>query len=187
MRIDDPWHRTPADGWLEEREATEAAEATAAGGAPPAGPRTPAGNPTPLGRNDPPPGRNDPPPGRNDPPHVPPAGPAAADAVHVAVQHSPAFRRVRARHRGFVLPAGAALLLVHLATVVPAAVAPELAAHRVAGPLDAGTAAGLAQLVVALLVAGAYARHARLRRDRTALELRWDTQELVRGAGECGR
>ncbi|MGH3325211.1 MAG: DUF485 domain-containing protein, partial [Streptomyces sp.] len=41
-------------------------------------------------------------------------------------------------------------------------------------------AAGLAQFASTFLLTWAYVRHARLRRDRLALELRWETQDMAR-------
>jgi uncharacterized membrane protein (DUF485 family) len=46
--------------------------------------------------------------------------------------------------------------------------------------------AGLGQFLTTFLFAWFYARHARLHRDRAALELRWDTQELTRGVAGGG-
>jgi uncharacterized membrane protein (DUF485 family) len=50
----------------------------------------------------------------------------------------------------------------------------------VAGEIYVAMVAGLAQFASTFLLTWAYARHARLRRDRAALDLRWDTQERIR-------
>ncbi|TXS57277.1 DUF485 domain-containing protein [Streptomyces sp. t39] len=120
---------------------------------------------------------------------APPAGPgeqhtapSAAD-IYLQVQRSPAFQEVRRRYRRFVVPATLAFLLWYLAYVVAATAAPGLMARPVAGAVNVAMVAGLAQFLTTFVLTWAYARHARLRRDRAALELRWDTQEMTRGAG----
>ncbi|MFF0681120.1 DUF485 domain-containing protein [Streptomyces tendae] len=105
---------------------------------------------------------------------------AAAD-VYLEVQRSAAFQEVRSRYRRFVVPAVAAFFLWYVAYVVTATTAPTLMARPVAGAVNVAMVAGLGQFLTTFLLTWAYARHARLRRDRAALELRWDTQELTRG------
>ncbi|EHN75502.1 hypothetical protein SMCF_5030 [Streptomyces coelicoflavus ZG0656] len=105
---------------------------------------------------------------------------AAAD-VYLEVQRSAAFQEVRRRYRRFVVPAVAAFLLWYVAYMVAATTAPALMARPVAGAVNVAMVAGLGQFLTTFLLTWAYARHARLRRDRAALELRWDTQELTRG------
>jgi uncharacterized membrane protein (DUF485 family) len=107
----------------------------------------------------------------------------AADArtsVYLDVQHSAAFQEVRGRYRGFVFPAAAGFLLWYLFYVVLAMTAPGLMARPVAGEINVAMLAGLAQFASTFVLTFAYARHARLRRDRAALDLRWDTQERIR-------
>ncbi|WP_217141971.1 DUF485 domain-containing protein [Streptomyces sp. AC627_RSS907] len=113
-----------------------------------------------------------------------PAGqlPRAAADVYLEVQRSAAFREVRSRYRRFVVPAVAAFFGWYVAYVVTATTAPALMARPVAGAVNVAMLAGLGQFATTFLLTWAYARHARLRRDRTALELRWNTQELTRGA-----
>lgn len=98
------------------------------------------------------------------------------------MQRSPAFQEVRSRYRRFVVPATVAFFLWYVAYVVAATAAPGLMARPVVGAVNVGLLAGLGQFLSTFLLTWAYARHARLRRDRAALELRWDTQELTRGA-----
>ncbi|MEU6881676.1 DUF485 domain-containing protein [Streptomyces sp. NPDC046712] len=111
---------------------------------------------------------------------------SAAD-IYLAVQRSPAFQEVRSRYRRFVIPAALGFLLWYLAYVVAATVAPGLMARPVAGAVNVAMVAGLGQFLSTFLLTWAYARHARLRRDRAALELRWTvydetrTQEMTRG------
>ncbi|WP_318214749.1 DUF485 domain-containing protein [Streptomyces sp. SCL15-6] len=120
---------------------------------------------------------------------VPPMRPAAAagqtprDAadVYLEVQRSAAFQEVRSRYRRFVGPAVVAFFVWYVAYVVTATAAPGLMARPVAGAVNVAMLAGLGQFLTTFLLTWAYARHARLRRDRAALELRWDTQELTRG------
>ncbi|NKQ23888.1 DUF485 domain-containing protein [Streptomyces galbus] len=107
---------------------------------------------------------------------------ATAAEVYLEVQRSEAFRQVRGRYRRFVVPATVAFFLWYVAYVVAATAAPGLMARPVAGAVNVGLLAGLGQFLSTFLLTWAYARHARLRRDRAALELRWDTQELTRGA-----
>ncbi|WP_405620024.1 DUF485 domain-containing protein [Streptomyces sp. NBC_00076] len=106
---------------------------------------------------------------------------AAAADVYLLVQRSEAFQEVRSRYRRFVVPAAAGFFVWYLAYVVTATTAPGLMARPVAGAVNVAMVAGLGQFLTTFLLTWAYAWHARLRRDRTALELRWDTQELTRG------
>ncbi|MES5818380.1 DUF485 domain-containing protein [Streptomyces sp. RG80] len=105
---------------------------------------------------------------------------AAAD-VYLQVQRSAAFQEVRGRYRRFVVPACFAFFGWYVGYVVTATTAPGLMARPVAGAVNVAMVAGLGQFLTTFLLTWAYARHARLRRDRAALELRWDTQELTRG------
>ncbi|WP_443064335.1 DUF485 domain-containing protein [Streptomyces sp. NBC_00525] len=109
-------------------------------------------------------------------------GPSSAD-IYLEVQRSEAFQEVRRRYRRFVGPATAAFLVWYLAYVVTAVTAPGLMARPVAGAVNVAMVVGLGQFLTTFLLTGAYARHARLRRDRAALDLRWETQEMTRGAG----
>ncbi|MEU9353987.1 DUF485 domain-containing protein [Streptomyces griseoloalbus] len=118
---------------------------------------------------------------------VPPArrehGAVAAADIYLDVQRSAAFREVRSRYRRFVVPAVAVFFAWYVAYVVTATTAPQLMARPVAGAVNLGMLAGLGQFLTTFLFTWAYVRHARLRRDRAALELRWDTQELARERG----
>ncbi|KQX56364.1 MULTISPECIES: DUF485 domain-containing protein [unclassified Streptomyces] len=105
----------------------------------------------------------------------------SAAEIYLEVQRSPAFQEVRGRYRRFVFPATLAFLLWYLAYVVAATAAPGFMARPVAGAVNVAMIAGLGQFLSTFLLTWAYARHARLRRDRAALELRWDTQEMTRG------
>ncbi|WP_155056249.1 DUF485 domain-containing protein [Streptomyces blattellae] len=106
---------------------------------------------------------------------------AAAD-VYLEVQRSAAFREVRSRYRRFVVPAVAGFFAWYIGYVVTATTAPGLMGRPVAGAVNVAMIAGLGQFLSTFLLTWAYARHARLRRDRAALELRWETQELTREA-----
>ena len=103
--------------------------------------------------------------------------------VYLQVQRSAAFQEVRSRYRRFVVPAVVSFLTWYVAYVVTATTAPGLMARPVAGAVNLGLLAGLGQFLTTFLLTWAYVRHARLRRDRAALELRWDAQELARGRG----
>ncbi|MEV7084351.1 DUF485 domain-containing protein [Streptomyces sp. NPDC093085] len=100
------------------------------------------------------------------------AGLPAAD-IYREVQRSAAFREVRGRYRRFVVPATLAFLLWYVAYVVAATAAPGLMARPVVGAVNVALAAGLGQFLSTFLLTWAYTRHARLYRDRAALELRW--------------
>lgn len=119
-------------------------------------------------------------------PAVPPARPdheartgGAAD-VYLEVQRSAAFQEVRSRYRRFVVPGVAMFFTWYVSYVVTATTAPGFMARPVAGEVNVALLAGLGQFLTTFLFTWAYARHARLRRDRAALDLRWDTQELTR-------
>ncbi|MCH0561871.1 MULTISPECIES: DUF485 domain-containing protein [unclassified Streptomyces] len=107
---------------------------------------------------------------------------AATADVYLSVQRSAAFQEVRSRYRRFVIPAVAGFFTWYVGYVVAATTAPGLMARPVAGAVNVAMLAGLGQFLSTFLLTWAYVRHARLRRDRAALELRWDTQELARGA-----
>ncbi|WP_405675584.1 DUF485 domain-containing protein [Streptomyces sp. NBC_01511] len=102
----------------------------------------------------------------------PPAAPGAAD-IYLEVRRSAAFQEVRARYRRFVVPATLGFLAWYLAYVVAATTAPGLMARPVAGAVNVAMVAGLGQFLSTFLLTWAYARHARLHRDRDALDLRW--------------
>ncbi|MER6704998.1 DUF485 domain-containing protein [Streptomyces fumanus] len=120
------------------------------------------------------------------------AGPAAADDgvrasadAYLEVQRSAAFQEVRSRYRRFVVPAVIGFFAWYVAYVVTATTAPGLMARPVAGAVNVAMLAGLGQFLTTFLLTWAYARHARLRRDRAALDLRWTTQELTRTRGDA--
>ncbi|WP_329455241.1 DUF485 domain-containing protein [Streptomyces sp. NBC_01497] len=106
----------------------------------------------------------------------------AAD-IYQEVQRSAAFLEVRGRYRGFVVPATVAFLSWYLAYVLAATLAPGVMAHPVAGAVNVAMIAGLAQFLTTFVLTWAYVRHARLNRDRAALELRWTV--LDRGVGQA--
>ncbi|MEU9299831.1 DUF485 domain-containing protein [Streptomyces sp. NPDC048269] len=117
--------------------------------------------------------------------------PSASD-IYLEVQRSAAFQEVRSRYRRFVVPATAGFFLWYVAYVVTATAAPGLMARPVAGVVNVAMLAGLAQFLSTFLLTWAYARHARLRRDRAALDLRWTVFEQERDqvrnrAKEAGR
>ncbi|QQM40364.1 DUF485 domain-containing protein [Streptomyces liliifuscus] len=112
---------------------------------------------------------------------------ARAADVYLEVQRSAAFQEVRSRYRRFVVPAVAVFFTWYVGYVVTATTAPEFMAQPVAGAVNVAMLAGLGQFLTTFLFTWAYARHARLRRDRAALDLRWDTQELTRSVAGGGR
>ncbi|MFD7323377.1 DUF485 domain-containing protein [Streptomyces sp. NPDC059875] len=112
-------------------------------------------------------------------------GHSTAD-IYLAVQRSAAFQEVRSRYRRFVVPAVLGFLLWYLAYVVAATAAPGLMARPVAGAVNVGMVAGLGQFLSTFLLTWAYTRHARLRRDRAALELRWTVYDETRAQDTRG-
>ncbi|MFC5672675.1 DUF485 domain-containing protein [Streptomyces incanus] len=154
VSYDDPWYDALASGW---------GEGTGKGTGAPTAVRTPPAQaavvPAARGRE----------------------GAVAVADVYLQVQRSAAFQEVRSRYRRFVVPAVVVFCAWYVAYVVTATTAPDLMAQPVAGAVNVGMLAGLGQFLTTFLLTWAYARHARLRRDRAALELRWDTQELARG------
>ncbi|MGE7389079.1 DUF485 domain-containing protein [Streptomyces sp. NPDC004126] len=111
-----------------------------------------------------------------------PGGRAApgASEIYLEVQRSAAFQEVRGRYRRFVVPATAGFLLWYVAYVAAATAAPGFMARPVAGAVNVALLAGLGQFLSTFLLTWAYARHARLRRDRAALDLRWTVFEQER-------
>lgn len=114
-----------------------------------------------------------------EPAPAPATGAAPAD-IYLEVQRSAAFQEVRRRYRGFVVPATLAFLLWYLAYVVAATTAPGLMARPVAGAVNVAMVAGLGQFLSTFLLTWAYSRHARLHRDRDALDLRWSVFDRTR-------
>ncbi len=93
--------------------------------------------------------------------------------IYLEVHRSAAFQEVRRRYRRFVVPAAVAFFGWYLAYVITAVSAPGFMSRPVVGAVNVAMVAGLAQFLSTFLLTWAYARHARLRRDRAALELRW--------------
>ncbi|WP_435864990.1 DUF485 domain-containing protein [Streptomyces spectabilis] len=114
-----------------------------------------------------------------DPATAPRRHGSAAD-IYLEVQASAAFQEVRRRYRRFVVPAVIAFFTWYVAYVVTATTAPGLMARPVAGAVNVAMVAGLGQFLTTFLLTWAYARHARLRRDRPALDLRWAVFEQNR-------
>ncbi|MFG2713328.1 DUF485 domain-containing protein [Streptomyces goshikiensis] len=117
------------------------------------------------------------------PPHPAPGGrpaPGPSD-IYLEVQRSAAFQEVRSRYRRFVVPATAGFFLWYVAYVIAATAAPGVMARPVVGAVNVALLAGLGQFLSTFLLTWAYARHARLRRDRAALDLRWTVFEQERG------
>ncbi|MFI5761482.1 DUF485 domain-containing protein [Streptomyces sp. NPDC051563] len=158
IRLDDPWYDALAVGWGEGESAGagEGPGGAAGGGA------------------------------ESSPPTSSPDGaPArAASDIYLEVQRSAAFQEVRGRYRRFVVPATLGFFLWYVAYVIAATTAPGMMARPVFGSVNVALLAGLGQFLSTFLLTWAYARHARLRRDRAALDLRWTVfeQEQVRRA-----
>lgn len=108
------------------------------------------------------------------------APPGDAAEVYRAVQASEAFQGIRSGYRGFVFPATAVFLGWYLLYLAAQTAAPELMRRQVAGPLNVAWLLGLLQFASTFLLTWLYARNARTKRDRAALDLRWDTQDQLR-------
>ncbi|MEU6705739.1 DUF485 domain-containing protein [Streptomyces wuyuanensis] len=120
-------------------------------------------------------------------PPAPPAGGAGghghrASDIYLEVHRSAAFQEVRSRYRRFVVPATTAFFIWYVAYVITATAAPALMARPVIGAVNVAMVAGLGQFLSTFLLTWAYARHARLRRDRAALDLRWAVFDRTRDA-----
>ncbi|MFJ9079300.1 DUF485 domain-containing protein [Streptomyces sp. NPDC102278] len=105
---------------------------------------------------------------------------SGASDIYLEVQRSAAFQEVRSRYRRFVVPATAGFFLWYVAYVVAATAAPGIMSRPVMGSINVALLAGLGQFLSTFLLTWAYARHARLRRDRAALDLRWTVFEQER-------
>jgi uncharacterized membrane protein (DUF485 family) len=114
------------------------------------------------------------------PPRAAPEPSASVADIYLEVQRSAAFQEVRGRYRRFVFPGVALFFTWYVAYVVTATTAPGLMARPVTGAVNVAMLAGLGQFLTTFLLTWAYARHARLRRDRAALDLRWAVFEQKR-------
>ncbi|MEZ0089633.1 uncharacterized membrane protein (DUF485 family) [Streptacidiphilus sp. EB129] len=108
------------------------------------------------------------------------APPTAAAEVYRHVQAGEEFQEIRREYRRFVFPACVAFLTWYLLYIVAAVTLPGLMGRQVAGPLNVAWLLGLLQFASTFLITVLYARHARDRRDRAALGLRWETQDRLR-------
>jgi uncharacterized membrane protein (DUF485 family) len=106
--------------------------------------------------------------------------PAGQGDVYLQVQASPEFQEIRRRYRDFVFPMSVVFLVWYLAYVVASVFARDLMGRRVAGEFNVAFVFGLAQFVTTFLITWLYARNAGRKRDRAALDLRWETQERFR-------
>ncbi|MFF3644592.1 DUF485 domain-containing protein [Streptomyces sp. NPDC002564] len=111
---------------------------------------------------------------------APPQQSVSPADIYLEVQRSDAFQEVRRRYRRFVVPATIGFFTWYVAYVVAATAAPDLMARPVSGAVNVAMLAGLGQFLTTFLLTWAYARHARVRRDRAALDLRWAVFEQKR-------
>lgn len=177
LRFDDPWYDTLASGWGEwdggqpEPDMPPAPAERACSNAP-AAPVTPAAPATPVT-----------PPVAQVTSAASMATTSATAEVYLTVHRSEAFQEVRRRHRRFVFPAAVAFLVWYLGYIITATAAPGLMGRPVGqGPVNVGMLAGLGQFATTALLTWAYAWNAGRRRDRAALDLRWETQLRTREA-----
>ncbi|WP_424211420.1 DUF485 domain-containing protein [Streptomyces sp. BI20] len=183
IRLDDPWQEEPATGWdgaetARPRRRRTSPTTGARPGPEPTAPPGPRGGTADAGAAGAPAGADAP---------ADPAADGLTDAarIYLEVQRSPAFQEVRRNYRRFVVPATAGFLLWYLGYVVAATAVPELMSRPVFGAVNVALLAGLAQFLTTFALTWAYARHARLRRDRVALDLRWSVFEQERDRGRA--
>ncbi|WP_169400961.1 DUF485 domain-containing protein [Embleya scabrispora] len=100
--------------------------------------------------------------------------------IYLRVQASPEFQEIRRRYRDFVFPMSLAFLAWYLLYVFASTFARGFMAHRILGAFNIALAFGLLQFASTFLITWSYARNARGKRDRSALNLRWETQEMFR-------
>jgi uncharacterized membrane protein (DUF485 family) len=98
--------------------------------------------------------------------------------VYRRVQSSPEFQEIRRRYRDFVFPMSGLFLLWYFAYVLASTLAHDFMAHRLVGEFNVALAFGLGQFLSTFVITWLYARNAQRKRDRAALHLRWDTQEM---------
>ena len=94
-----------------------------------------------------------------------------------AVEQSPDFRDLKARHRRFVLPVAALAVVWFLAYVLLATYASDLMATPVWGRINLGLLLGLAQFVTTFAITMIYVSYANRRLDPLAERLRDELAE----------
>lgn len=102
------------------------------------------------------------------------------DDIYRSVQDSPEFQRLRRGYRGFAFPITAAFLVWYLLFIVLSTLAPALMSHQLFGYVNVALVLGLAQFLTTFGVCVLVATASAARRDRAALELRWQVQERLR-------
>lgn len=97
-------------------------------------------------------------------------------------QGSEQFKRLKRKHRSFVLPVTAACLLWYLTYVLLAGYAPDFMATPVFGSVNIGILLGLAQVATTFIVTMVYVSYANkhLDPDAAAIRDRLETKEGVR-------
>jgi uncharacterized membrane protein (DUF485 family) len=106
-------------------------------------------------------------------PNSPGRGRDGHDAVdYLAVEDSPDFRELKARHRRFVLPVAGLAFLWFLAYVLLATYASDFMATPVIGRINIGLLLGLAQFVTTFAITMTYVSYANRRLDPLAEKLR---------------
>ncbi|WP_406281514.1 DUF485 domain-containing protein [Embleya sp. NBC_00896] len=106
--------------------------------------------------------------------------PDSRAAIYLRVQESPEFQEIRRRYRDFVFPMSLTFLAWYLLYVFASTFARAFMARQLLGVFNVALAFGLLQFVSTFLITWLYARNARSKRDRAALNLRWETQEMFR-------
>jgi uncharacterized membrane protein (DUF485 family) len=116
-------------------------------------------------------------------PNSPPsAGGGVRRIDYRAVEDSPDFRELKARHRRFVLPVAALAVVWFLAYVLLATYASDFMATPVWGRINIGLLLGLAQFVTTFAITMIYVSYANRQLDPLAEKLRTDlaAQEVAR-------
>ncbi|MDR2381755.1 MAG: DUF485 domain-containing protein [Bifidobacteriaceae bacterium] len=107
-------------------------------------------------------------------------GEAAGGVDYVAIEDSAQFRRLRATHRRFVIPAVAAGLAWYIAYVLLASWATDLMSAKVFGDVNWAVVLGLAQIATTFAATGLYVWFANQKLDPEAAAIR---QEIETAAG----
>jgi uncharacterized membrane protein (DUF485 family) len=103
-------------------------------------------------------------------------------AVFRETQDSEQFRRLKRKHRAFVLPVTAACLLWYLTYVLLAGYAPQFMATPVFGRVNIGILFGLTQVATTFIITMVYVSYANkhLDPDAAAIRDRLENKEGVR-------
>ncbi|MCU1405959.1 MAG: putative integral rane protein [Glaciihabitans sp.] len=107
--------------------------------------------------------------------HVAPSTPAE---VFTDIERSEKFRRLKKKHRSFVLPIAVVFLLWYFAYVLLADYAHDFMATPVFGNVNVGLLLGLGQFVTTFAITTWYVVYANRHLDPIAAEIRAENEEV---------